>query len=79
MSTQTIEKTDIDPTTGKGRVAHIVKKEGLTEAYVIGNPVTALCGHVWVPSRDPKQYPICQQCKEIADLAWGDDSTDGLE
>ena len=24
-----------------------------------------LCGHVWVPSRDPKQLPLCDVCKDI--------------
>ncbi|MFM9133484.1 MAG: DUF3039 domain-containing protein [Actinomycetota bacterium] len=23
------------------------------------------CGHVWVPSRDPKQVPVCAKCKDI--------------
>jgi hypothetical protein len=27
--------------------------------------VVALCGKVWVPSRDPKKYPVCPLCKEI--------------
>ena len=30
-----------------------------------GTPSVALCGFVWVPSRDPKQLPVCDQCKEI--------------
>ncbi|HSI94187.1 MAG TPA: DUF3039 domain-containing protein [Jiangellaceae bacterium] len=25
----------------------------------------ALCGKVWVPSRDPEKYPVCPRCKEI--------------
>jgi hypothetical protein len=32
---------------------------------VLGTPVTALCGKVWVPSRDPSRFPICPTCKEI--------------
>ena len=54
--------------------AHIVKTgpgESATakvmEARIFGTPVEALCGHVWVPSRDPKQLPLCQACKEIYD------------
>ncbi len=31
----------------------------------MGTPVTALCGKVWVPSRDPQRYPVCPTCKEI--------------
>ena len=30
-----------------------------------GEPVTALCGKVWVPTRDPKRYPVCPPCEEI--------------
>ncbi|MEZ5239626.1 MAG: DUF3039 domain-containing protein [Microthrixaceae bacterium] len=31
----------------------------------------ALCGHVWVPSRDPKRLPVCQQCKDIYEMYRG--------
>ena len=55
--------------------AHIVKVapgESATakvlEARIYGTPIEALCGHVWVPSRDPKQLPLCQECKSIYDL-----------
>ena len=37
----------------------------LTEAMVMGTPVIALCGKVWVPSRDPEKFPVCPECKEI--------------
>ncbi len=53
------------------RFAHIVFTPGrdaaavLTEARVMGTPVTALCGKRWVPERDPAKYPICPECKEI--------------
>ena len=67
----TEESTDTDP----GSVAHIVKTEPgesaaakVLEARIEGTPLEALCGHVWVPSRDPKQLPVCQQCKEIYEM-----------
>ncbi len=47
------------------RFAHYVPKDKLTEAMVMGTPVVALCGKVWVPSRDPQRYPVCPTCKEI--------------
>ena len=31
----------------------------------MGTPVVALCGKVWVPSRDPERFPVCPECKEI--------------
>lgn len=50
------------------RFAHYVDKSKLTEAYVVGSPVIALCGKVWVPSRDPSRFPICPECKRLFDL-----------
>jgi hypothetical protein len=47
------------------RFSHFVPKEKLTEAMVMGTPVVALCGKVWVPSRDPQRFPVCPECKEI--------------
>ncbi len=33
--------------------------------------VRALCGKEWVPGRDPKRYPLCPTCKEIAEsMGW---------
>jgi hypothetical protein len=67
---QTIEDTrasPVDNTLEPGdheRFSHYVDKEKLTEAMVMGTPVVALCGKVWVPSRDPQKYPVCPECKE---------------
>ena len=47
------------------RFSHYARKEQLTEAMVMGTPIVALCGKVWVPSRDPQRYPVCPACKEI--------------
>jgi len=45
------------------RLAHIVfPKEKVTEALVTGAPVTALCGKVWTPSKDPERFPVCPGC-----------------
>ncbi|MDN5727599.1 MAG: DUF3039 domain-containing protein, partial [Propionibacteriales bacterium] len=35
-------------------------------------PVIALCGKVWVPSRDPQRFPVCPECKEIWASMQGD-------
>jgi hypothetical protein len=52
------------------RFAHIVvPASAVTEAYVTGATVTALCGKRWVPTRDPGRYPVCPTCKEILDAA----------
>jgi hypothetical protein len=39
----------------------------VVEGIVNGTAVRALCGKVWVPARDPKKYPLCPTCKEIAE------------
>jgi Protein of unknown function (DUF3039) len=65
--------------------AHIVKVDPgesavakVLEARIYGTPVEALCGFVWVPSRDPKQLPLCEQCKSIYELyqSFNDDLPD---
>lgn len=29
-------------------------------------PVKALCGYVFIPSKDPDKYPACEKCIEVA-------------
>lgn len=64
--------SDEETSTDKTEAAHIVKTEGdenaiakVLEARVHGLLIEALCGYQWVPSRDPKQLPVCEECKEI--------------
>lgn len=43
----------------------------VVEGMVNATPVVALCGKTWVPGRDPKRYPVCPTCKEIAtSMGW---------
>ncbi|MGQ0466430.1 MAG: DUF3039 domain-containing protein [Sporichthyaceae bacterium] len=68
--TSTIIEERVLPSTGDGdheRFAHYVVKNKLMGAMVEGTPLQALCGKVWVPSRDPNRYPVCPECKEIYD------------
>jgi Protein of unknown function (DUF3039) len=61
-------RTRPDQSTGDGdheRFAHYVDKDKIVESAVTGTPVIALCGKVWVPSRDPSRFPVCPECKEI--------------
>ena len=51
------------------RFAHYVDKSKVTEAMVLGSPVVALCGKVWVPSRDPKNFPVCPMCQELYEMS----------
>lgn len=47
------------------RFAHYAPKNEVMQALVEGIPVMALCGKIWVPSRDPEKFPICPTCKDI--------------
>jgi DUF3039 family protein len=63
-------ETDVTPDLSHGdgdheRFAHYVDKNKIVESAVTGDPVVALCGKVWTPSRDPKRFPVCPECKEI--------------
>jgi Protein of unknown function (DUF3039) len=49
----------------ENKVAHIAPASKITEAYITGVPIEALCGATFVPSRDPKSLPVCEACKEI--------------
>lgn len=62
----TFRKERFDPG-DHDRFSHYVigGNAAVTEALINGTPVTALCGKVWVPSRDPKKYPVCPECEEI--------------
>ena len=43
----------------------------VVEGIVNSTAVQALCGKVWVPGRDPRRYPLCPTCKEIAQsMGW---------
>ena len=66
----TRQETDVRPDLSHGdgdheRFAHYVLKDKIVDSAVSGTPVVALCGKVWVPSRDPKRFPVCPECKEI--------------
>jgi len=77
---ETVEDRRTQPSLDDGdheRFSHYVSKDKLTEAMVEGTPVVALCGKVWVPSRDPQRYPVCPECKEIwGSMGSGDDDSD---
>ena len=65
MSEQTKEQIDQVEAGDHERYSHFVKKDKIVESAVMGNAVMALCGKVWVPSRDPQKFPVCPMCKEI--------------
>jgi hypothetical protein len=69
--TETIpdERTDVRIEEGDhDRFSHYVEKGKLTAALIEGTPVIALCGKVWVPSRDPERFPVCPECRRLYEL-----------
>ena len=76
--TQTIEDRRTLPTDDGDheKFSHYVDKNKLTEAMVMGSPVVALRGKVWVPSRAPEKFPVCPECKDIWE-GMSDDEGDG--
>jgi len=75
LKTGTVERVgtllDDETRTGESLAAHIVKFDDgdpvakVVEARVYGTPVTALCGIVFVPQRDPTRLPLCAKCKDV--------------
>jgi len=45
--------------------AHIVTQQDLIESQITGKAIRALCGKLWVPKRNPDDYPMCQACVEV--------------
>lgn len=64
LETPKTQDTDSDDS---NHFSHYAEKVSVTEGYVLGTPVMAICGKVFVPSRDPEKFPVCPVCKEIMD------------
>lgn len=48
-------------------LAHYAEAASVTEGYVMGTPVQALCGKIFIPSKNPERLKICPICKDIVD------------
>ena len=67
-STSTLERSETRQATQPGdneRYAHYVPKDRILASAMSGEPVIALCGKIWLPTRDPSRFPVCPACKEI--------------
>jgi hypothetical protein len=69
-STDLLERPDATDTNDSEDFAHYAESAKVTEGYIMGTPVVALCGKVFIPSRDPLKLRICPICKEIADALY---------
>jgi hypothetical protein len=56
---------NISPDGEHDKFAHYANKDEVMEAFVYGIPVMALCGKIWIPSRDGDGYKVCPTCEEI--------------
>lgn len=90
MNDRTIERertsADGGADDGEPRVTHIVAPQGGRPAQAVvmdgllnGTPVTAICGKVWVPARDPKRYPLCGACVEVRRRLRPDQDPGGIQ
>ena len=73
--TATIEDVSVEQEVtenGKPKYAHYAESASVTEGYVLGKAVLALCGELFIPSRDPKKFPVCPICKEIVEALFLD-------
>lgn len=63
-------ETDLDQKTDSednNELAHYAEAASVTEGYVMGTPVQALCGKIFIPSKNPERLKICPICKELVD------------
>jgi hypothetical protein len=58
------QETDSDES---NQFAHYAEAAKVTEGYIMGTPVIALCGKVFIPHKDPLKLRVCPDCKEILD------------
>lgn len=70
--TGTLERTQTKPREERApgdtdRYAHYVRRDRADASLITGQPVVALCGKVWVPTRDASKYPVCPVCKRLRD------------
>ena len=65
--TTTLEETGARTDEENDALAHIVMKRDQMRGYVSGQPIKALCGKVWVPTRDYQGLPICPRCSRERD------------
>ncbi len=70
MSTDVLEDVNTDiknDDSDEEQFAHYAESASVTEGYIMGTPVIALCGKVFIPFRNPEKLRVCPSCKEIMD------------
>ncbi|MFD8609489.1 DUF3039 domain-containing protein [Streptomyces sp. NPDC059631] len=59
------ERVKDDGARNHSRPSHYVSKEDIVRSSMTDEPVLALCGKKWTPSKNPEGYPVCPECREI--------------
>lgn len=75
MSPSVLEDTRVELDTTENNeehFAHYAESAQVTEGYIMGTPVIALCGKIFVPSKNPEKLRVCPSCKEIMDVLFLD-------
>lgn len=76
MSTQLDERPETETSHGDSddseKIAHWARKDKITEGYVEGVEILALCGKYFVPSRDPEGLEVCKPCEAVLNTMFGD-------
>lgn len=54
------------------RYAHYADAASVTEGYILGKVIVAICGRVFIPTRDPLKLPICPICQELSEALFLD-------
>lgn len=78
-STEQTLRVDVGPllddgNTGPDDVSHYVDQrqhQDVATAMIEGTELVALCGHRWVPWRDPRKLPVCRPCATVLDQMIG--------
>ncbi len=58
-------ETVVVPETDTPDVAHVIRRDRRDAAYLFGEGVEALCGHLFVPTKNPYELPKCERCQDV--------------
>jgi hypothetical protein len=61
------EKVDTTDSGDHDLFSHYIPKSAFDQVWLDGKPATALCGKVWLPTKDASKYPVCPDCKNVYD------------
>lgn len=69
MLSDTLTKEDVELLTGfdPTKYSHYIRRKAQLEGMVEGTAAEALCGYIFVPSKDGTNMPVCPQCKAVYD------------